>query len=150
MHNTYPQHLSIEPLRPDAKLTLELGFIVIFYYNTHARACHVLPAHDVTHPHLGLGELSLSHSDKRRSVSVATVEKWRSNNDKELSTLTWLVYDKIDRYHVSHLRCSICTRFQDKIESSRNFSRAFITGKSNLCTSAFRDHAKSDMPPCIC
>ena len=88
---------------------------------------------------------SSSDSDKRRSVSVATVEKWRSNNDKELSTLTWLVYDKIDRYHVSHLKCSICTRFQDKIESSRNFSRAFITGTSNLRTSAFRDHAKSDM-----
>ena len=56
----YAQHLSIEPPRPDANLTLELGFIVIFYYNTHAGACHVLPARDVTHPHLRLGELSLS------------------------------------------------------------------------------------------
>ena len=58
----YAQHLPIEPPRPDADLTLELGFIVIFYFNTHARACHVLPARDVTHPHLRLGELSLSLS----------------------------------------------------------------------------------------
>ena len=35
----YAQHLPIEPPRPVANLTSELGFIVIFYYNTHARAC---------------------------------------------------------------------------------------------------------------
>ena len=51
----------------------------------------------------------------------------------------------MDRYHVSRLRCSVCTRFMDKISSSKNFSAAFIDGTTNLRTSSFKDNAKSDV-----
>ena len=45
------------------------------------------------------------------------------------------------------LRCSVCQRFEDRIKSSQNFSPAFVDGTSNLRTSSFKDHAKSDMHP---
>ena len=68
-----------------------------------------------------------------------------TTNDKTLDTATWLTYDKVNRDHVDKLRCSVCTRFESKINKCRNFSCAFIHGTFNLCTSAFKDHAKSEM-----
>ena len=73
------------------------------------------------------------------------MEKWILDHDKVLNTATWMKYDKADCYHVSHLKCAVYKRFVDKIRSSRNFSPVFIEGLTNLHTSSFRDHAKSDM-----
>ena len=76
---------------------------------------------------------------------MATVDKWVLDHDKTLNTTTSLQYEKADRHHVALLRCSVCKRFEERIKSSRNFSPAFIEGTSNLRTSSFKDHAKSDM-----
>jgi len=87
-----------------------------------------------------------STASKKRGVSVATVEKWIQDYDRDLNTVTWLQYDEgIDRFHASKLRCRVCKRFADKISSSRDFNLAFIEGSANLRTSSFRDHAGSDM-----
>ena len=86
-----------------------------------------------------------SYLFKRRTVSIATVDKWILDHDKALNTKTWLQYEKTDRSHVAKLKCIICKRFVDKVQSSRNFSPAFVDGSTNLRTSSFMDHAKSDM-----
>ena len=39
----------------------------------------------------------------------------------------------------------MCSRFVDKIRSSKNFSDSFVVGSRNLKTSAFKDHAASEM-----
>ncbi len=77
--------------------------------------------------------------------STTTVDKWILDHDKDINTVTWLKYEKADRYHVALLKCTVCKRFVDKIRGSRNFSPAFVDGSANLCTSSFKDHAKSDM-----
>ena len=82
---------------------------------------------------------------KRRRVTVTTVNKWKSEHDKALGTCLWLTYAKSDRDHVASLQCSICKQFNDKIRSCRNYSSAFVVGSKNLRTSAFKDHAASEM-----
>lgn len=81
----------------------------------------------------------------KRAVTINTVNKWIAENDKKLGTTTWLCYDKANRDHVSALKCSICIRFQDKLQSDKNFNSAYILGSKNLRTSSFKDHAASDM-----
>jgi len=46
---------------------------------------------------------------------------------------------------VSALKCKVCIRFNDKIQSVRNFNAAFLNGLKNLCSSAVKDHRKADM-----
>ncbi len=43
------------------------------------------------------------------------------------------------------MSCKICVRFRDRLISCRNYNSAFIDGSTNLHTSAFKDHAHSDM-----
>ena len=57
----------------------------------------------------------------------------------------WLEYEKMDGEYVSVLKCKVCKRFVDKIQSARNFNPAFINGSKNLCASAMKDHGKTDM-----
>ncbi len=82
---------------------------------------------------------------KRRAVTTKTVDKWIVEHDRTLNTSTWLEYDQADRYHVASLRCKVCVLFEDKLTGFRNFNRAFIDGSTNLRTSSFVDHGKSDM-----
>lgn len=88
---------------------------------------------------------SLFCPPKRREVTAKTVDKWILENDKTLNTATWLDYDLADRYHVAKLRCKVCTKFADELKGSRNFNAAFIQGSSNLRTTSFTDHAKTDL-----
>ena len=83
----------------------------------------------------------------QRLVSVSTVEKWKRAHDTTLNTSSWLSYERVpgDREHACRLRCTVCTRFRDKIKHTRNFCLAFIDGSSNLRTSSFKDHAKTEM-----
>ena len=67
------------------------------------------------------------------------------DSSSSASSATWLTYEKVDRHHIALLQCSVCKRFEERIKNSRNFSPAFIDGTSNLWTSSFKDHAKSDM-----
>ena len=52
---------------------------------------------------------------KKRGVSAKTVGEWITENNKALSTSTWLKYDKADREYVARLKCSVCIEFQDKL-----------------------------------
>ena len=81
---------------------------------------------------------------KRRAVTATTVEKWKSENDKDLDTLTWLTYEMADRDHVGSLSCSVCIEFKDKLQGTRNYSAAFIEGSKNLRASNVKDHAASE------
>ena len=81
----------------------------------------------------------------KQAVTINTVNKWISENDKRIGMTTWLCYDKANRDHVSALKCSICIRFQDKLWSHKNFNPAYILGSKNLRTSLFKDHATSNM-----
>ena len=82
---------------------------------------------------------------KKRGVSAKTFEKWIAENDKVLSTCTWLKYDKADCEYVATLKCSVCIEFQDKLHGMRNYSNALIGRSKNLRASSFKDHAASDM-----
>ena len=82
---------------------------------------------------------------KKRGLRTTTVDKWIVESDKALNTATWLSYEKVNREFVASLKCKVCVQYKDKLFGCRNFSPAFIDGSSNLRTSAFKDHAKSDM-----
>ena len=88
---------------------------------------------------------SSDSSTKKRAVTAKSVDKWILDHDKDINTTTWLQYEMADCYHVAKLKCTICTQFVDKIRGSKNFNPAFIDGSTNLRTSSFKDHAKSDM-----
>jgi len=90
---------------------------------------------------------TLSRSGQRkRELTIATVEKWKLVHDKTMETGTWLKYEEAeDKFHVAKLKCSVCVQFEQELKKiSRNFSSAFIEGTSNLRTSSFLDHAKCE------
>ena len=62
-----------------------------------------------------------SAPSKKLNVTVETVKKWILENDKEIATSTWLVYDESDCEHVSALKCSVCIQCEDKLRSLRNY-----------------------------
>jgi hypothetical protein len=82
---------------------------------------------------------------KRRVLTVGTVQKWITENDKALNTATWLKYDASGQSFVQSLKCSVCIQFQDKLQGMRNFKPSYIEGSRNLRASSFKDHAASDM-----
>ena len=84
-------------------------------------------------------------SSKRRGVRIKTAENWIAENDKALNTSVWLKFEVSDRDHVSLLKCAVCSQFQHKLESIRNFRPAFIQGTSNVRTSTFKEHAATEM-----
>ena len=51
----------------------------------------------------------------------------------------------MDQEYVSVLKCKVCKRFNDKIQSTRNFNPAFINASKNLRASAMKDHGKTNM-----
>ena len=86
-----------------------------------------------------------SSAVKKRAVTAKIVEKWKTDHDRELDTLTWLTYKMADCNHVDSMSCSVCTCFRAKIQGMRNFSQAFIEGTQNLRASSFKDQAASEM-----
>lgn len=88
---------------------------------------------------------SSDYPTKKRKVTINTVQKWKTENDKALNTSIWLIYDKLDRDHVEALKCSVCIRFKDKLHGCRNYNKAFVEGSRNLRASSFKDHAATDM-----
>ena len=84
---------------------------------------------------------------KKRSVSFATYQKWLQDFDRELKTLSWLECDttfKGGKKIVTQLRCSVCSKFESRIEGRRNYSAKWIRGADSVRTSSIRDHANSD------
>ena len=83
---------------------------------------------------------------KKGSVQK-TVEKWIVENDKELNTSVWLKFEMAadNRDHVATLKCAVCSRFRERLQTMRNYRPAFIDGTSNVRTSTFKDHADTGM-----
>ena len=44
---------------------------------------------------------------KKRGLTIQTVKKWMTEYEKELTTTLWLTYDRLDRDHVSALKCKV-------------------------------------------
>ena len=82
---------------------------------------------------------------KWRALTVSTVKRWISENDKAVNTADWLTYEAPGRSVVSSLKCSACSKFQDKLRGMRNFKLGFIDGSRNQRISNVKDHASSDM-----
>ena len=83
----------------------------------------------------------------KRNLTKSMVDKWIADNDKALSTSTWLKYD-VDtaaRGRVVALKCSVCCQFRDKLIGMRSYIAAYTEGSTNLRTSSFKDHAASEM-----
>ena len=59
---------------------------------------------------------------KKRNLTNSTVDKWIADNNKALSTSTWLKYDVDTAAHgrVVALKCSVCCQFCDKLIGMRN------------------------------
>ena len=92
-----------------------------------------------------------TQANKKRKLNRRTVEKWISENDKTLDTTLWLRFEVAsdDREHVSTLKCSVlgsvCKQFKDHLISMRNYNPAFVEGTANTRTSAFKEHACTEM-----
>ena len=85
--------------------------------------------------------------EKKRNILYDTFRKWQRDFDKDLKSLTWLdcvTMLQFGKKVVVALRCSVCCRFKQQIESSRNFSDKWILGADSLRTSNIRDHAKTN------
>ena len=67
-------------------------------------------------------------SKKKCTISIKTIEKWIRENVKTLQTTAWLKYNKGRGSTVLSLKCELCIRYQEKMESCKNFSPAFILG----------------------
>ena len=95
-------------------------------------------------------ESSDSKPSKKRAISIETVEKWIRENKKTLQTSMWLKYDKGRSGTVLSLKCELCIRYREKIESCKNYNPASIIASNNLRTFAFKDHARSEMHQKVC
>ena len=62
---------------------------------------------------------------KRRMVLTRRVDKWIAENDRTLSTTTWLTYERLNRECVQCLKCSVCIRFRDKLVNSTRLIKSF-------------------------
>ena len=93
------------------------------------------------------GTQARAQANKKRKLNRRTVEKWISENDKTLDTTLWLRFEVAsdDREHVSTLKCSVCKQFKDRLISMRNYNPAFVEGTANTRTSAFKEHACTEM-----
>jgi len=60
--------------------------------------------------------------------------------------MTWLgcELEKGDSAYVATLHCLVCKRFEEHIQSCRNFSSVWITGSTNKKLSNVIDHASSE------
>ena len=88
-----------------------------------------------------------TQGNKKRKINRRTVEKWITENDKTLDTTLWLKFEVAsgDREHVSKLKCSVCKQFKDRLISMCNYNPAFVEGTANTRTSAFKEHACTEM-----
>ena len=76
---------------------------------------------------------SLQKKDKRRKsstkrTSVATADNWKNSLLIKCSGEAWLEVniDPANKTNVSTLACKICKRFEDRINSIKNFNEAWV------------------------
>ncbi|KAK6182075.1 hypothetical protein SNE40_009839 [Patella caerulea] len=86
-----------------------------------------------------------SKKSKRQTngIKLATVSSWIQKYDKNK---TWLDYELETAGIVNKISCKLCTKYENKINGSRNFNRAFIVGTTGSALKAdnLRKHIISD------
>ena len=82
----------------------------------------------------------------KRQVSKDTFIKWQKVHERQYQTMTWLrcTVDSSDKSLVATLWCEVCRKYERRIDSKKNFSRAWIDGSTNHKTSNVVDHASSE------
>ncbi len=94
-----------------------------------------------------IGKFSKCPALKKRRVSFATFQKWRTDLDRECNTLSWLDCEcsgQSSRKIVEKLKCKVCTQYEPRIMGMRNYSEKWISGADSVRTSNIRDHSNSD------
>ena len=82
----------------------------------------------------------------KRQVSKETFSKWQKVHECEFQVMSWLrcTVDRSDKSLVSTLWCEVCRKYERKIDSKKNFSRAWIDGSTNHKTSNVVDHTSNE------
>ena len=81
----------------------------------------------------------------KRQVSKDYLLKWQRTYERDYQTMTWLRADfEDDRMMVSTLWCEVCRRYEERICTKKNFSKAWIEGSTNYRASNVTDHACSE------
>ena len=71
-----------------------------------------------------------------------------AENDKVLNTSVWLKFARADCDHVLSLKYAVCSQFNNKLVSMRNYRPAFVERTTDVRTSSFKEHAATDMHAC--
>ena len=62
--------------------------------------------------------------------------------------MTWLEYEattnSAGKRVVDTLKCKVCTKFKNQIQSKRNYNDRWVEGAGSLRVSNIKDHAKAD------
>ena len=94
-------------------------------------------------------ELCVASSDAKkakRQIMKSTFEKWQKEHEIEHQTLSWLRCNLDAKgTHVVSLYCAVCKKYEDSLQSMKNFRRDWIVGSTNQRTSSLIDHATSDV-----
>ena len=82
----------------------------------------------------------------KRQVTKSTFEKWQREHERQYSMLSWLRCElNCDKVHIVSLSCAACKKYEPYIVPLKNFSKAWISGSSNLKVSNLLDHATSEV-----
>ena len=85
---------------------------------------------------------------KKRTVVIGTFQKWKCELDKDHQTMTWLeceaTTNSAGKRVIDTLKCKVCTKFKNQIQSKRNYSDRWVEGAASLRLSNIKDHAKAD------
>ena len=92
--------------------------------------------------------VSEGEPSKKRTVVFGTFQRWKCELDKDHQTMTWLeceaTTNNAGKRVVDTLKCKVCTKFKNQIQSKRNYSDHWIEGAGSLRVSNIKDHAKAD------
>ena len=78
-----------------------------------------------------------------RTLKSGTISKWIDKDLAKTNPSVWLKHEDNGKGEVLQMKCSICTKFQKKIQQNRDFSDAWINGTSNRRLSNARDHSET-------
>ena len=78
---------------------------------------------------------------KKRKVTYATCQKWKSELDRDCQTISWL---DCESKVVAGKRIVSKLRFKAKIASRRHYNDRWIVRADSVRTSNIRDHARAD------
>ncbi len=102
---------------------------------------------------LGASTSQSDSGNKKRSVTYATFQKWCQDFDREIQTLSWLdcntIFYKDGKKIVTHLKCSICTKFKANIKGRRNYSARWRWGGQSSNKQYSRPYDRSSTHSCL-